>query len=162
MKRRSPSPFPLVEFAVLVGVILASLLLLFVCDTQAADPMPGIIVPCQVVDVYDGDTLTVRISCDVRVRLLDCWAAELHTTDPHEKQLGTASAAALKTLAEGRSGQLIIPLSGATRLDDLFTFGRLLGDVHIEGEKATVGQQQIRSGQAYKTKQELQRALDSR
>ena len=121
-------------------------------------PVPGlrISLPCEIVEVYDGDTVTARVTIDIRVRLLDCWAPEIKTKNLKEKELGLASKAAAVQLAEKKKGTLTIPLDQAARLDDLFTFGRLLGDVWIEGEAASLADQLDRSGHAKRTKQELE------
>ena len=42
---------------------------------QCADP--GLVLPCKVIDVHDGDTLTIEVTLTASVRLLECWAEEL-------------------------------------------------------------------------------------
>lgn len=116
--------------------------------SQAVNQLPTLNLPCEVLEVYDGDTATVQVKINVRVRLLDCWAPELRAG-------GKASREHLKEIAPvGKEGVLQIPLGGATRLDDLFTFGRILGDVWIDGE--SVVEQQIGAGHAWRTKEDLQ------
>lgn len=115
--------------------------------TLADTPKPSLNLPCEIIEVYDGDTLTVRVAIDIRVRLLNCWAEELHKG-------GKASKEHLQKIAPpGTTSILEIPLGGATRLDDLFTFGRVIAHVHCNGISLT--EEQIASGHAYETKEEL-------
>lgn len=113
-------------------------------------PSPGLVTPVRVVEVYDGDTVTVEWTVRARVRLLDCWAAEIRTTDPEEKQRGLAAKAYLQQLAEGQPALLQIPTSDASGLQDLFTFGRVLGRLWIAGEE--VSAQMVAAGHASKRK----------
>ena len=48
-------------------------------------PPLGLTAQCKVLDVYDGDTVTVEVRTIARVRLLDCWAPEVRTKDVAEK-----------------------------------------------------------------------------
>lgn len=123
-------------------------------------PKPTINLPCRVVEVYDGDTVTVRVTMDVRVRLLDCWALEVKTRDKTEKQRGFESKQRMKELADGRHGLLVVPLSGVDRLDDVFTFGRILGRIYIEGNPDDVSSIMVRDGYATKTKQPKEKEVD--
>ena len=113
---------------------------------------PHLVVPCQVVEVYDGDTVTVEFTLRARVRMLDCWAPEVRSRNADEKGRGLAAKEYLKQLAEGRRGVLTVPLQGE-RLDDLFTFGRLLGHIHLTGDDESLSEQMVREGHATTTKQ---------
>ncbi len=101
-----------------------------------------ITMPCLVTEIVDGDTMTVEVRIPMRVRLIDCWAPELR------KAGGPESKENLRVLAEGRYGVVSVPLGSVHRLDNAFTFGRVLGDVWIEGDDESVGQQQISLGHA--------------
>ncbi len=91
---------------------------------------PTLNLPCQITRVHDGDTLSVRISINANVRLKDCWAPEL--SEPG----GTEAREQLKRWANGEQAVLSIPLSEATNLGDLFSFGRVIGDVHVVNQIA--------------------------
>lgn len=134
----------------------------FMAATAAEpQPQPTLNLPCEVVEVYDGDTLTVRVSVDVRVRLLDCWAHEVRTKNAEAKALGLASRDHLRSIATpGTEGTLEVPLGGVTRLDDIFTMGRVLGKVwHDDVE---LGEVQVATGHAWTTKAELEEARRER
>jgi len=105
-------------------------------------PQPRITMPCLVTEVVDGDTMTVELRIPMRVRLINCWAPEAR------KEGGSESKENLALLAEGRHGVVSVPLGEATRLDHVFTFGRVLGDVWIDGDDESVGQQQVSLGHA--------------
>jgi len=126
--------------------------------TFADDPQATINVPCKVTKVYDGDTVTVELKIKVRVRLLDCWAPEIRTKDAEEKRRGIESKQRMIELADGKHGVLVVPLSGVDRLDDIFTFGRLLGRIYIDGED--VSAVMVRDGFATKTKTPKEMEVD--
>lgn len=134
-------------------------------------PQPGIVVPCEVVEWHDGDTGTVRVTFDVRVRLLDCWAPEIKgrklTNEEKkltkaeqlkiaqqiaaEKQRGIDSLHSVSQIAPvGSRGQLEVSFAHAERSDDLFTLGRVLGRVWINDKD--VSRLQVDSGHATKAK----------
>ena len=117
----------------------------------ATPPAPALHVPCEVVEVYDGDTLTVRISLDVRVRLLDCWAPELKG---EQREHGERSRNALRgMLPVGSRGVLSVPFGEADRLDDVLTFGRVLG--RIWTDDGDVSRRLRDAGAAFETKEQL-------
>ncbi len=114
---------------------------------RVSQPQPTITVPCEVVEWYDGDTGTMRVSLDLRVRLLDCWSPEVHSRDDAEKQRGEAARQHVRdSFPAGSSGVLEIPLSGYDRLDDALTMGRVLGHVWIDGKSVAV--EQVKAGHA--------------
>ena len=101
-----------------------------------------IAVPCKVISVHDGDTLTCTVTFTMNVRLLDCWAPELREAG------GKESRDNLVKLADGKKGTLIIPL-GET-IGDSMTLGRVLGRVVIDGQE--VSDAQVKNGFAKKSK----------
>lgn len=108
-------------------------------DQKPDDPRPQLSLPCRVTQVYDGDTLTVEMTIRARVRLLDCWAPELRDEG------GVASRDAIKPI-EGKAATLVVPLDGVDRLDDVLTFGRVLGYVWVDGE--SLSEKQVSAGHA--------------
>jgi endonuclease YncB( thermonuclease family) len=121
-------------------------------DQLAAQPPLGHAVAIEVVDVIDGDTITVKIVLLSRVRLLDCWAPETRTGDEHEKRAGLRAKAALQQLAAGRKGVLFVPTSGAQRLGDVWSFDRVLGQVWLDGDRETLSAHQVGRRLASSTK----------
>lgn len=103
---------------------------------------PQLVLPCRVVSVHDGDTLTAEVTLRMNVRLLDCWAPELR--EPGGKE----SRDKLVEIAGGKSGLLTVPLGDD--LGDSLTFGRVLGRLEIDGHD--VSEQMVESGRATKTK----------
>ena len=113
-------------------------------------PSPAISTPCEIVEWYDGDTATVRLTLDLRVRLLDCWAAEVKTTDLEEKKRGIAARDYVRSrYPVGSKATLEIPLRGE-RLDDVLTLGRVLGRIWVNGRD--VSSDQVESGHATREK----------
>lgn len=107
---------------------------------------PKLVLPCRVVRVVDGDTIDVVIPIRARVRLLDCWAPETRTTNVITKHRGEASAEHLRANANDRPGVLTVPIREGNGLSNLFSFGRLLGKVSVEGQD--LGELQIATGHA--------------
>lgn len=119
-------------------------------ESSARSPQPAIITPCEIVEWYDGDTATVRLSLDIRVRLLDCWSPEVKTTDLEEKKRGIASRDYVRSrYPAGSDATLEIPLRGE-RLDDVLTLGRVLGRIWVNGRD--VSSDQVESGYATREK----------
>lgn len=81
-------------------------------------------IPVTVTRVIDGDTVVCELKYTVKVRLLDCWAAERGTID------GDRATYHLKRFAEGRSGILIVPVYNG-RLSKSLSLDRALGYVRI-------------------------------
>lgn len=111
-------------------------------------PVPplGLVLPCKILEVYDSDTATeVEITIRCKVRYNHCYGVELN-------QAGGRKAAALAKQAEGKSGRLHIPLEDASNLADLFTFGRVIGEIWIDGEELSESERQVQAGYASTTK----------
>ena len=121
-----------------------SFLLLLFSFLPEENAAPVLRVPCHVIEVVDGDTLTVEVKLQVRVRLIDCWAPERNTAQ------GKVAKQHMQQLAHDKAGLLEVPWSPRGRLDDMFTFGRLLGRVHVEGQD--VGRQMVEVGLATEKK----------
>lgn len=119
---------------------------------EAAEPLrPALILPGRIDEHVDGDTVGLVIEIRCRVRLKECWADEIRTTDPEEKRRGLASAAHLAKVAPvGERCTLYVPIEEGAGLADLFSFGRLVGDVFVRGE--SLAAEQVQSGHATKTK----------
>ena len=129
-----------------------------VCVTNLQQPPePSWTVRGTVVDVHDGDTVTVRVTTDLRVRLLDAWAPEIKADSrlpeskrEAEKQAGLKSRDALKELALNKPVILQVPTS-----EDLLkstTMGRVLGRVWLEGDEESLSEKQVKSGNATREK----------
>lgn len=114
------------------------------------DASPKLVLPCRVLRVVDGDTVDVVIPIRARVRLLDCWAPEVRGANLIEKRRGLASADYLHALAHDKPGVLTVPLGDGNGLSDLFSFGRILGRVQVDGRDLAT--EQVRAGHATKNK----------
>jgi endonuclease YncB( thermonuclease family) len=113
-----------------------------------------------VTDVHDGDTITVRVYRDFRVRLRDCWAPELEPIEQRRKwgvkniPLGTGAAAHmhLKYLAEGYQVRLHVVGSPDGDFRDSTSMGRVIGDVWLSKNGASLAEAQVKAGHATKEK----------
>lgn len=131
-----------------------------VCVTNLQQPPePSWTTRGEVIAVHDGDTLTIRVTRDIRVRLLDAWAPETKVDNrlpesqrAAEKAAGIKSRDALTALALGKPVILQVPTS-----EDLLrstTMGRVLGRVWLEGDDESLSEKQVRNGNATKEKRE--------
>jgi endonuclease YncB( thermonuclease family) len=111
-----------------------------------------------VTDVHDGDTITVRVYRDFRVRLRDCWAPELEPIEQRRKwgvkniPPGTGAAAHmhLKKLAEGYQVRLHIVGSPDGDFRDSTSMGRVIGDAYLLKNGTNLAAAQVAAGHATK------------
>lgn len=115
-------------------------------------PSPGLALPVDTITVVDGDTVDVHVTLIVRVRLDGCWAPESYGKKKIPE--GTASKEALRAIANGCAGYVSIPLK-SSRLSDILTLDRVVGQVWIDGDKKSLSEHQILSGHAFATRAEL-------
>lgn len=116
-------------------------------DIPAADPTSlGIYAPCKVIRVLDGDTMDVEVRAVVRIRLLDCWAPEIHGP---QKNAGLRAKSAMVKMAEGKAATVIIPFRES--LTNMLTLNRVLGRIIVNGND--VAKSQVRNGLAGETKE---------
>ena len=111
--------------------------------------------------VYDGDTITVDVKRTLTVRLMDCWCPEIRTRNRDEKKKGIAARDHLKealvveennkdTEKEYTEAVLYIPADEDSELKDIFTFGRVLGYIFVDGKN--ISEMMVESGHATKEK----------
>jgi endonuclease YncB( thermonuclease family) len=112
-----------------------------------------------VTDVHDGDTITVRVFRDFRVRLRDCWAPELEAIEARRKwgkyppdNTGAASHLHLKHLAEGFQVRLHIVGSPDGDFRDSTSMGRVIGDVYLLKDGTNLAEAQVKAGHATREK----------
>jgi endonuclease YncB( thermonuclease family) len=130
-------------------------------------PPLGICVPVKVVGVHDGDTLTVQVGDAAHqglftwpVRLKDCWAPE--TNKPLEKARGIQAREYLKkVLAGAKDCALFVSFEDLgpeqNPLARITTLSRLVGKLYVNDQD--VGEQMVRAGLAYRSKEELVAAI---
>lgn len=133
---------------------------------EERESAPVLRVPCEITEVYDGDTVTVRVSLSMRIRLLDCWSHEIRSLDKDRKALGLAARDFLRDQVfppelghTSRSAMLSVPLEGMDRFDDAITLGRVLGHVHLLDTEESLADIMRSHGHAYETKQALEESF---
>ena len=136
-------------------VAITIFLLLWLPIAAFADPPPlGLTTQAEVARVIDGDTLEVRITRTVHVRLLDCWAPETRTTDEIEKAAGLKAKARVVELLDKTGSRVTVLLAGSEDgdLGDVLTMGRVLGRVWL-ADGRELSEVLVEEGMAGKTKQ---------
>lgn len=127
-------------------------------------PPTGWTTPAKIVDIHDGDTVTVEITRRVQVRLLDCWAPESRI-DPRvlaehreaAKSAGIAArdylrAMAVKSAEGGYLRQtdavLHIPADSGN-LSDILTLNRVIGRIWLPDDPTRdVSERMVAAGHA--------------
>ena len=129
----------------------------FVSAKKVDTPPPsGIVLEAVVVEAYDGDTVTVRpVLPEMRVRLIDCWAAELRGTSGDEKARAENARAYIRGMVPGGTRVSVhIPTTG--RMTDSLTFGRVLAhiwvDIDGDGRPENIAEEMISAGHATRYK----------
>jgi len=142
---------PLIPVVLFVSVVLLSTVCRLPIQAQPAPPPRGISTTATVEEWYDGDTATVTLELQCKIRMLDCWAPEVQGS---ERPLGLKSKEHIQKLVpKGSKVRLFIPTTG--RLQDSLTFGRALGSMWIENDDGTftnVSDQMVKDGFATKDK----------
>lgn len=114
-------------------------------------PALGITARAEVERVVDGDTVDVVLRIPVRVRLLDCWAPELHGDD---RVAGNAAKVQMqKFLPVGSHVVLNVPTAKVDAMAGVLTFGRVLGHIYHPGKDESISVQMVRTGLASEVKQ---------
>lgn len=113
-------------------------------------PLPGITARATVERVVDGDTMDVSLEIPLRVRLLDCWAPELHGA---YADAGKMAKRELQALApHGMRCIVQVPTAEARAVSDVFSFGRALGNVWRLNETMSLSELMVQGGFATATK----------
>lgn len=127
-------------------------------------PPTGCTTPVAIVDIHDGDTVTVEITRRVTVRLLDCWAPQARI-DPrvlaeHREAAKAAGIAARDYLrgmavksAEGSYRRqtyavLHVPADSGD-LSDILTLDRVIGRIWLPDDRTRdVSERMVAAGHA--------------
>lgn len=114
-----------------------------------------LLVKGTITNIHDGDTVTVNISKEFNIRLLDCWCPEINSKDEEEKKRGLEAKKFLnKMLKNGDEVTVEIPLH--KNLAQSLTFGRFLGyiwnDIDGDGVKDNISNEMVKNKYATKTK----------
>ena len=132
---------------VLYGCVILTLIMVATwraVQLRGQPPTPILRIPCKVIEVVDGDTLTVEVTLQARVRLKDCWAPETGTPE------GDLARQYMRRVSLHKDGVLEVDLASMRRLDDAFSFGRLVGRVYVDGND--LSQRIVLAGHATTTK----------
>ena len=117
-------------------------------------PPRGYCFDAIVARAVDGDTLECRVEMVIRLRLQECYAAEVRTTNPVEKYKGLAAKDYMRDIAEGKPVRVFV--AGSGKLSDLFSFGRIVGRAYLikDGEplEHDLSHQMVAAGLATRTK----------
>lgn len=106
-------------------------------------------------DVYDGDTVTVSLTKEFKVRLLDCWAAELKDEDVQERIKAQKAKEFLASMLKV-DDEVSIEIPIYDSLEKSLTFGRVLAyiwkDLDGDGHKENISEEMVEHNHATKHK----------
>lgn len=154
--------FPSLADTLFLGSLAAFLIIIGYALTADTSPPAGYTTPARVVEVHDGDTVTVEIVTRVRVRLIDCWAPEV-TKDRRvpaaeqaaAKAAGDASRQHLQQLVSRSPDRciLFVPRVGDD-IGDSTSMGRVLGHLWLADDlDHSVSERMVAAGHATKVKE---------
>lgn len=110
---------------------------------------PALITNGRIIDIHDGDTVTVVIEKELKIRLLNCWSPEL------SEEKGIEAREYLKTLIKN-GDEVIIKIPLEMDVGKSLTFGRFLAtiykDLNDDGAAENISEEMVKSGHATKTK----------
>jgi endonuclease YncB( thermonuclease family) len=124
-------------------------------------PEDGLSGPVNCLSVTDGDTLVVQSNYNcppVRIRLKNCWCAELDTAE------GLAALKFANEIVFGADELWVWippPKPGKNILRQLLTFDRVVGHIFLDSQ-TTLGEMLIRHGHAFATKGQLKAHLQKK
>lgn len=134
------------------------LLWLGICVPTVADyppkPAGGTVHQVRFIRAIDGDTAEVEVYYTIRIRLIDCWAPEIHETRiPGEKLRGFESKKNLETYVKpGDAGVVFIP-EGVDHSKSM-TLNRYLAYWWTDDFEKSLNEIQVDDGHAWRTKEE--------
>lgn len=115
----------------------------------------SLLIKGKIINIHDGDTVTVRVSKDISVRLLDCWAPEINSKDEEENKKGLASKQFLSTMLNN-DDEVTVEIPLYDNLSKSLTFGRFLGniwrDINGDGVKENISNEMVKNNYATKRK----------
>lgn len=122
-------------------VVAAHATSLAAVEPFAAAPIePAISLPATVKSVYDGDTMRVRVTFEMPVRLRDCWAPELN------EKGGIDSRNHLRLLCPAGS-LVVVRIPFHEDVSHMLTMGRVVGDILLKNGQSAA-KVQVSSGNA--------------
>lgn len=115
----------------------------------------SLVVNAKIVNIHDGDTVTISITKELNIRLLDCWCPEINSKNKKEKERGLASKAFLESMLK-TNDEVTVEIPIYENLGKSITFGRFLGyiwkDVNSDGIKENISKEMVDNNFATKNK----------
>jgi endonuclease YncB( thermonuclease family) len=124
-------------------------------SSQLEEPSQRLATSARVKRIIDGDTLVLEVTKELRVRMLDCWAAEIRTKNLEEKNKGLAAKKYLESLINTDDIVLVdIPIT--EKLQDSISLGRFLAYIYADtdgdGILDNISDLMVKAGHATKSK----------
>ena len=140
----------------IAGIVLGLIALLNLNRSFSEAPQQNVTTTAIVKKVYDGDTVVVVFQKEARIRMLDCWASEIRTSDPEEKEKGIKAKEYLSSIIK-EGDEVLVEIPMTNKLQSSFTFGRVLAylwkDVNGDGDMETLSTTMVESGHATQEKE---------
>ena len=140
----------------ITGIVLGLIALLNLNRSFSEAPQQNVTTMAVVKKVYDGDTVVVVFQKEARIRMLDCWASEIRTSDPEEKEKGIKAKEYLSSIVK-EGDEVLVEIPMTNKLQSSFTFGRILAylwkDVNGDGDMENLSTTMVESGHATQEKE---------
>ena len=140
----------------ITGIVLGLIALLNLNRSFSEAPQQNVTTMAVVKKVYDGDTVVVVFQKEARIRMLDCWASEIRTSDPEEKEKGIKAKEYLSSIIK-EGDEVLVEIPMTNKLQSSFTFGRILAylwkDVNGDGDMENLSTTMVESGHATQEKE---------
>lgn len=140
----------------ITGIVLGLIALLNLNRSFSEAPQQNVTTMAVVKKVYDGDTVVVVFQKEARIRMLDCWASEIRTSDPEEKEKGIKAKEYLSSIIK-EGDEVLVEIPMTNKLQSSFTFGRILAylwkDVNGDGDMENLSKTMVESGHATQEKE---------
>lgn len=115
----------------------------------------SLVLNAKVVDIHDGDTITVSVTKQFAVRFLDCWCAEINAKDEKEKNKGIEAKKFLQKMIKVND-EVSVEIPLYENIGKSITFNRFLGyvwkDVNGDGIKENLSKEMVDNNYATKRK----------
>lgn len=101
------------------------------------EPEYGLCLPAEVVKQHDADTVTVKLTWEVTVRIEDLWMEEIDDKDEQTRKIAHEADKYLREFIPAGTKVKLWVKPSFGKLAKIFTFGRVVGRIFKDGIDVT-------------------------